>query len=668
MKLAARIVPPLAAALVACASHAPSDAGAGALACSPPCPATLACVAGACGPISCPGGDCPAGLSCIAGYCATNDCAPPCTAAQSCVDGLCLARPATACTASYALCDAGGGAFCADVASDPRNCGGCGAACGAGLACVAAQCAPVACGDGGSCPAGLSCLASGFCGSGDCSVACPGGQVCVHGGCFAEPGGVSCPSPFSPCRSAAGAYCADLQEDALDCGACGAACDAGSACFAGVCTACPPGQTPCPGGCADLSGDPNNCGSCGNGCGAGSCVNGSCQCSGGPAASCAGSCVNLGSDCKNCGACGATCGANQVCIGGAPYTCPAGTVACPGNQGCHVLAVDPYDCGSCGHSCWSGIATAVCQDGGCAFPGLAANPALEWNVGCTVAADGTIYVASGLEAPACCVQVNVQAYAPAKNAWTVLAPLPVPCAGNDSMAGLAAVPGTILAQYPVAGPSGGAVGGLFALDEQTNLWSPRQGPPVAVTDAPLVWDGHGSVYLPGGGIVTDSYTNELLRYDLAGRSWTILDAGMPTARQDLAAAFAGGKLYALGGWNGVQAFSAVEAYDPDAGAWTSLPPLPTARAYLGAAIGADGLLYAVGGTADGQTPLGTVEALDLDAGTWITGLPPMPTPRWGLGLAPGLDGRLYAIGGRAGGSTILGNVEAYDPVGRSWSR
>lgn len=32
MKLAARIVPPLAAALVACASHAPSDAGAGALA------------------------------------------------------------------------------------------------------------------------------------------------------------------------------------------------------------------------------------------------------------------------------------------------------------------------------------------------------------------------------------------------------------------------------------------------------------------------------------------------------------------------------------------------------------------------------------------------------------------------------------------------------------
>lgn len=84
------------------------------------------------------------------------------------------------CPSGQAVC----GASCADLASDPRNCGACGRTCASG-------------------------------------------QVCQSGACGLAP----CPAGQTRC----GASCAALSSDAANCGACGRICAAGQACQSGSC-------------------------------------------------------------------------------------------------------------------------------------------------------------------------------------------------------------------------------------------------------------------------------------------------------------------------------------------------------------------------------------------------------------------------------------------------
>jgi hypothetical protein len=155
-------------------------------------------------------------------------CSPACPSGEVCWAGSCL--PAAACAAPFTACPYSDDALgCTDLRADPFNCGGC----------------------------GLRCL----------------GGVCLESVCRDE--SKSCASVgLAECVDAAGqAYCAFVDNDPLDCGACGTACDvaAGEQCAAGACqpagTTCESlGRTPCPSGCADLPTDPYNCGQCGNVC------------------------------------------------------------------------------------------------------------------------------------------------------------------------------------------------------------------------------------------------------------------------------------------------------------------------------------------------------------------------------------------------------------------
>jgi hypothetical protein len=97
--------------------------------------------------------------------------------------------------------------------------------------------------------------------------------------------------------------------------------------------------------------------------------------------------------------------------------------------------------------------------------------------------------------------------------------------------------------------------------------------------------------------------------------------------------------------------------------WIPRAPMPTARSWLGTAIG-DGRIYAVGGLGSDGRALATVETYDLRSDTWTAGRD-LQAARWGAAVTTAGDGRLYAIGGIANGQ-VLDSVEVARPGG-AWT-
>jgi len=129
------------------------------------------------------------------------------------------------------------GKTCVNAATDAMNCGGCGARCGNGVACVGGRCAS-------SCPATqIRCVdlcvdaQSNEQHCGGCGRACTGDLTCLNGQCGCADGG----------ETTCGDQCANLQTDDAHCGQCGIACNAAQRCQGGQCVArgCRQGELDC---------------------------------------------------------------------------------------------------------------------------------------------------------------------------------------------------------------------------------------------------------------------------------------------------------------------------------------------------------------------------------------------------------------------------------------
>jgi N-acetylneuraminic acid mutarotase len=170
--------------------------------------------------------------------------------------------------------------------------------------------------------------------------------------------------------------------------------------------------------------------------------------------------------------------------------------------------------------------------------------------------------------------------------------------------------------------------------------------------------------------------NGLEAFDPQTNSWTALPSIPLTLERPAAATGLDGRIYVLGGTTevpltGAMALTnAVEAYSPWDRRWTRLAPMPTARAELAAVTAPDGRIYAIGGatypdphntTFGPPKPLGTVEIYDPRTNRWSTG-PSLRVPRWGLGAALGPDGKIYAIGGSSG--TTVETLQIAPPAGK----
>lgn len=334
-------------------------------------PGTVCHLNGVCMPVACPAGS--SGGVCSFGKTSNGGQGQCCQG--RCLD---LAQDPANCRACGTACPPGSlcvapflpsGAFCLPAAPSSN----CLLSCAPGTFCVDRRCEPTTCGSG---PPGAMCLTGGNVGAccnflsptcanlrtdpnncGACGALCTGG-VCIDGVC--QRGGATCQlgEVGRYCRLDAGTSsiccpgsgCVDTAVDNLNCGGCGPAfqCGAGLQCMSGRCVA--------PTCTSATAGRP-------------------CTKDGGVAGSCCGtSCAQLSTDPLSCGSCGRQCAQGETCsqgrcalavcdafAQGAPCHLDAGVGTCCGSS-CVSTQADPVNCGFCNRQCQ---ADAGCVSGMC---------------------------------------------------------------------------------------------------------------------------------------------------------------------------------------------------------------------------------------------------------------------------------------------------------------
>jgi N-acetylneuraminic acid mutarotase len=135
---------------------------------------------------------------------------------------------------------------------------------------------------------------------------------------------------------------------------------------------------------------------------------------------------------------------------------------------------------------------------------------------------------------------------------------------------------------------------------------------------------------------------------------------MAVAREHIATASAGGRLFVFGGRAGGRNLSDVERFDPGNNRWSRLPPLRVKRSGIAAAT-VSSRIAVFGGEqlSEGARTIRPVELFNPAARRW-TRLPGMLTPRHGLGGAA-LGRRIYALeGGPRPGFAFSRKLESLD--------
>lgn len=201
----------------------------------------------------------------------------------------------------------------------------------------------------------------------------------------------------------------------------------------------------------------------------------------------------------------------------------------------------------------------------------------------------------------------------------------------------------------------------------TGAWANLAPLPTAVRAAAAVVGSDGLVYVLGGG---NNPGNATQIYDPAGDSWTSGANGWFTTWQGRAAMGFNGLIYVAGGWSNSGALAQLQIYDPVADNWSLGAPMPSARVG-GAFVAYDGghSFYYLGGSTTGWSDsTTTVYKYDVVLNTWTT-MAPMPVARAAEAAVVGIDGLIYVFGGGADGSNFgsgyaTGNF--YSPANDLW--
>jgi hypothetical protein len=211
---------------------------------------------------------------------------------------------------------------------------------------------------------------------------------------------------------------------------------------------------------------------------------------------------------------------------------------------------------------------------------------------------------------------------------------------------------------------GGFNGGAFECYEiHSGQWhSLPDLPEPRVFSAVVLADGN--IYVIGGMDSLLQSSPVVQRFDIKRKVWSSISP-LPAPRNRLCAVTLDGRIYVAGGMEGEDDRHSVnvnnlEVYDPEAGAWKALSPMPTKRHGLSAAV-FGGKIIAMGGYTD-QGPTDAVDLYDPLSNTWTVSAP-MPTARGFFGIAQYKD-RIIAIAGRVPGDN--GPVEIFFPAENKW--
>jgi N-acetylneuraminic acid mutarotase len=156
----------------------------------------------------------------------------------------------------------------------------------------------------------------------------------------------------------------------------------------------------------------------------------------------------------------------------------------------------------------------------------------------------------------------------------------------------------------------------------------------------------GKIYVVGG---RPPHGHDSAVYDPSADSWQALP-DLPTARNHLAAANLGGRLFVaggrFGGGVGSEMTDVVEVFEPLAGTWSQAAPMLAPRAGING-IPARGCFYVWGGEgndADARGVFDRNEVYDPRTNAWQS-LEPVPTPVHGVTGAAYVDGWIHLMGG-----------------------
>jgi Kelch motif len=272
--------------------------------------------------------------------------------------------------------------------------------------------------------------------------------------------------------------------------------------------------------------------------------------------------------------------------------------------------------------------------------------------------NGKVYVAGGVLSPPTGFSAHFEAYDPAADRWTALAPLPE---ARHHIA-LVSARGLI---YGVGGFTGGfpnwrAQPSMFVYSPVSNTWKKDIDLPVARAEG-VAASVKDKIYFIGGRTHLRGKAHEFNNYldsvrsevfDPKTKRWSAI-AAAPTARNSAAVAVISGKIYVVGGRQALQEpdgslkqvnVAILEVYDPSTNRWETRRPMPQAQGGLAAAAHS-GKLYVFGGEqwVPDKKVFGNSWVYDPESDQW-SAAPDLPTPRHGLGAAT-VGNRIFVMGG-----------------------
>lgn len=269
-----------------------------------------------------------------------------------------------------------------------------------------------------------------------------------------------------------------------------------------------------------------------------------------------------------------------------------------------------------------------------------------------------VYIAGGISAGVNSALSQVQSYNPESDTWEDLTSLTYPRFG----AGLVSRQGSL---YMIGGHTGSTyISTVEKYDFEGSCWVtlPHVTGPVRRYFSTVGLDDKIMIM---GGCDTVRYKDDAAILDIPSKQ-LIFAGKMTEQRVYCGSCVLDETVYVVGGYGLCRQYSrltSVERYDKLTGNWERISDLNMPRSGLGVvAIG--GKMYAIGGF-DGKNYLNSVEEYDPKADTWKI-ISPMKQARRAHGAAA-VNGYIYAYGG-FDGANFIKSVERYDPYLKIWEQ